>query len=90
MADVQGMEHPVPAVRAAAMSALASLDQTVCAALSVQELQYVWGWLLSCAKTESAAAVRAAALKSAGSLAQLKCSLDYPGKITDVLVLIVS
>ncbi|KAK9916388.1 hypothetical protein WJX75_002097 [Coccomyxa subellipsoidea] len=75
----KGVEHPVPAVRAAAMSALASLDQTVCAALSVQELQHVWGWLLSCAKTEPAAAVRAAALKTAGGLAQLKCSLDYPG-----------
>ncbi|CAL8466624.1 g6160 [Coccomyxa elongata] len=75
----QGIAHPLPVVRAAAFAALASLDQAACAALRNGELHRVWGWLQHSARGDAAAAVRAAALKTAGCLAQLPRSLQCPG-----------
>ncbi|EIE26348.1 hypothetical protein COCSUDRAFT_39464 [Coccomyxa subellipsoidea C-169] len=76
---LKGEEHNVPAVRAAALTALASLDETARAALSSSQLQRLWGWLFDSAEIECNTAVRNAALKTAGTLAQLRCSLEYPG-----------
>ena len=84
----QGEEHNVPAVRAAALTALASLDETACAALSSSQLQRLWGWLFDSAEVECNTAVRNAALKTAGTLAQLRCSLEYPGTTTCVNILL--
>lgn len=77
--NVQGVAHPLPVVRAAAIAALASLDQAACAALGKGELHRIWGWLKHSACRDPAAAVRAAALKAAGCLAQLPHSLQCPG-----------
>lgn len=78
---VQGLEHPLPAVRSGAVAALASLSPAACTALGEEEMQRVWGWLRRAASADSepAAAVRAAAAKTVGSLAQLPHSLQYPG-----------
>lgn len=76
---VQGVAHPLPSVRAAACAALASLDQAACAALGDEELHRIWAWLQHSARGDPAAAVRAAAIKTAGHLAQLSHSLQYPG-----------
>ncbi|BDA41093.1 probable HEAT repeat-containing protein 6 at N-terminal half [Coccomyxa sp. Obi] len=75
----KGVAHPLPSVRAAAFAGLSSLDQAACAALGDEELHRVWGWLRRSASGDPAAAVRAAALKTAGCLAQLPHSLQHPG-----------
>lgn len=75
----QAFGHSAASVRAAAATAIGALTEAAYMSLAVGHRRLVWVWLDGAGCRDSAAAVRAAGLKSVGSLALLTGALKDPG-----------